>query len=583
MQYLTRYIKYIFSIILLLTFLQEINAQKQDNRINESEIFPLTTPQRTVSAHLIFLQSENYNPKKAAKALYPFGYGQKQREKLAIKLLQILDGKNLVVDTSLVPNTVEHYDSVSKTQRYYLFPSELPDVYLERKYIPVQKGYRWLYSRHTLKNIEKIHKEIYPFGLDKLLEMLPERANNKFLGLALWQYIGILIVIGLAFVLHWLFTFIFNTVIRKILARVFQRKQKWEKEFRKLIKAMARPASFFMLFWILSIILPVLQLPVWIAGNILLFIEIAQPVFIAVIATRLVDFVGSHLAKMAEKTKGTMDDQLIPLVRKTVKFLIVLVVSLVILQKLDFNVTTLLTGISIGGIAFALAAQDTIKNFFGSVTIFLDRPFQVGDWVVGSGVDGTVEEVGFRSTRVRTFHNSLVYIPNGKLADMTIDNMGLRAFRRFKTTISITYDTPPRLIDAYVTGLRKIVNMHPDTRKDSFHIYLNEFSASSLDILFYIFFEVPDWADELRARHEVMLATIKLAERLGVRFAFPTQTIHIEDMPGQESLTPQHQIMEGGKWKEETENFLDAYFKAERFQNRKYGGGKGFNFGEAGE
>lgn len=583
MQSFRTYTKYVFMICLVLFFIPKSNGQDKASNTNEHKIFPLTTPQRAVSAHLIFLQPENYNPSKAAKALNPMGYPLKQREKLAVKLLQIFDGKNLIIDTTLVPSQETYKDTLRDIYRYYPFPDELPDIYLERISLGSPQIEVWVYSKYTLKHIEKIHKEIYPFGLDKVLEMLPARANRKFLGLAVWQYVGVLILILLAFILHWLFTFIFNTVIRKILSRIFKRKQKWEKEFKKIINAMARPASFFMLFWILSVILPVLQLPIWIAGRALLFIEIAQPVFIVVIATRLVDFVGSHLARMAEKTKGTMDDQLIPLARKTIKFLIILIGTLVILDRLDFNVTTLLTGISIGGIAFALAAQDTIKNFFGSVTIFLDRPFQVGDWVVGSGVDGTVEEVGFRSTRVRTFHNSLVYIPNGKLADMTIDNMGLRAFRRFKTTISLTYDTPPRLIDAYIDGLRKIVATHPDTRKDSFHIYLNEFSASSLDILFYTFFEVPDWADELRARHEVMLAVIKLAENLGVRFAFPTQTLHIEEVPGQKSLTPNYEDIEDSKWQEKTENFLEAYFKAERFQNRKYGGGKGFNFGEAGE
>jgi MscS family membrane protein len=171
--------------------------------------------------------------------------------------------------------------------------------------------------------------------------------------------------------------------------------------------------------------------------------------------------------------------------------------------------------------------------------IFLDRPFQVGDWISSDGIDGTVEEVGFRSTLVRTFRNSLTSIPNGRLADHTIDNHGLRVYRRFNTHIAITYDTPPAVITTFVEGLKKIVTDHPDTRKDYFEIHLHEMGSSSLNILFYIFFQVPTWTDELICRHQVLLQVLRLAEALGVRFAFPTQTLHMETFPGQNSLTPE--------------------------------------------
>jgi MscS family membrane protein len=191
-------------------------------------------------------------------------------------------------------------------------------------------------------------------------------------------------------------------------------------------------------------------------------------------------------------------------------------------------------------LALALAAQDTIKNLFGSIMIFVDRPFQIGDWINFDGKDGTVEEVGFRSTRVRTFANSVISVPNGRIADMTVDNLGLRTYRRFTTSITITYDTPPALITAFVEGLRQIVANHPDTRKDYYHVYVNNLGSHSIDILFYIFFAVPGWPEELKARHEIILQSIELAETLGVRFAFPTQTIHMEDLPGQQTLSPQY-------------------------------------------
>ena len=178
-----------------------------------------------------------------------------------------------------------------------------------------------------------------------------------------------------------------------------------------------------------------------------------------------------------------MDEQLIPIIRRTLQGIVLAGGLIQVLSILEVNVTTLIAGISIGGLAIALAAQDTIKNLFGSLTIFMDKPFQIGDWINFSGVDGTVEEVGFRSTRVRTFANSLVYVPNGKLADMVVNNYGLRAFRRFKMTLTITYNTPPLLIEKYVEGVRAIIANHPAVRKPGFEVHLNSMSNSSLDIL----------------------------------------------------------------------------------------------------
>jgi MscS family membrane protein len=251
--------------------------------------------------------------------------------------------------------------------------------------------------------------------------------------------------------------------------------------------------------------------------------------------------VSVYFSKLAEKTESTLDDQLVPLLRKTLKAFVVIVGTLFVLKEgLEVDIVPLLTGLSIGGLAFALAAQDTIKNFFGSIMIFIDKPFQVGDWITSGDVDGTVEEVGFRSTRVRTFRNSVMYIPNGKIADATIDNHGLRHFRRFYTTLTITYDTPPQLIEVFVQGLRQIVEDHPHTRKNAYNIYFNNLSAYSQDIMFYIFFEVPNWTEELRCRHEILVSIVSLANSLGVRFAFPTQTLHMESFPEKNGLVPSY-------------------------------------------
>ena len=141
------------------------------------------------------------------------------------------------------------------------------------------------------------------------------------------------------------------------------------------------------------------------------------------------------------------------------------------------------------------------------------------------------------------------------LSNSNVDNHGLRQYRRFYTKLSITYDSPARLIEVFVKGVEQIVLKHPETRKDYYNIFLNDYAASSLDVMLYIFFEVPTWTDELRCRQEIMLEVNKLAEHLGVRFAFPTQTLHVEQMPGQLLLSPNY-----SESKEQMEKELEGFF-----------------------
>jgi len=320
----------------------------------------------------------------------------------------------------------------------------------------------------------------------------------------------------------------------------------------------ARPISFLVIFPLLILLVPVLQLPIVLNRYVILILRAIWPVFAIVFFYRVVDIISAYMAKLADRTESTLDDQLVPLVRKVLKTFVIIVGAIFILDNLEFDITGLIAGISIGGLAFALAAQDTIKNFFGSLMIFVDRPFQVGDWITSGDVDGTVEEVGFRSTRIRTFRNSLMYIPNGLITNQTIDNHGLRKYRRFFTHISLTYDTPPQLIQTFVDGLKEIVDRHPKTRKDFYEIHFNEMASSSLNVMFYIFFDVPTWSEELRARHEVLLSVVELAEELGVNFAFPTQTLHVETFPEKKGNSPEY-TTSGPQLRQKLEKYLSEH------------------------
>ena len=138
---------------------------------------------------------------------------------------------------------------------------------------------------------------------------------------------------------------------------------------------------------------------------------------------------------------------------------------LIVLQNMGVNVFSLLAGLGLGGLAFALAAKDTAANLFGSIMILTDRPFKIGDWVKMDGVEGTVEEIGFRSTRVRTFYNSLITIPNATIANVQIDNLGVRQYRRTTATLGVTYDTSMEKMNQFVEGIRKIIEGNADKIK----------------------------------------------------------------------------------------------------------------------
>jgi MscS family membrane protein len=237
------------------------------------------------------------------------------------------------------------------------------------------------------------------------------------------------------------------------------------------------------------------------------------------------------LDRRAAKTATKLDDQLVPIVRKSLKLVVSIIGTVFILQNLNVDVGSLLAGLGLGGLAFALAAKDTVANFFGSIMIFIDKPFHVGDWIqIGDDVEGTVEEVGFRTTRVRTFYNSMLTVPNARVTDSCVDNLGARQYRRYKADLSLTYNTPPAKISAFCEGVRQLIESLPGMRKDFYLVEFTEFGDSGLNIMVYSFMHTPDWDTELRVRTNFNLAILQLAEDLGVEFAFPTRTLHVDSV-----------------------------------------------------
>jgi len=357
-------------------------------------------------------------------------------------------------------------------------------------------------------------------------ENVPASMKEKFLFLYIWQWLGIIISILLGFVIKVGVKFLVDFL--RYLSR--RTSGKWLKE---VVNSFSGPAGWLaaILFWYLTVYAFGLE------GNALTVIRVILKISLSGVFLwllyRLLNVLSDFFIEAASETESTLDDQLLPLLSKTLKIFLIIFGVLVIIQNLGINVVSLLAGLGIGGFAVAFAAKDMVANFFGSLMILFDSPFQVGDWIKVGNAEGTVEEIGFRSTKIRTFYNSLISVPNADLATKEVDNMGRREYRRIREELGITYDTPPEKIEAFLEGVKNIIKANPYTRKDYFHVVFNSYGSSSLNILLYFFLKVSDWSAELVEKQNILIEILRLAEDLDISFAFPTQTVHIESTPAE--------------------------------------------------
>ena len=243
----------------------------------------------------------------------------------------------------------------------------------------------------------------------------------------------------------------------------------------------------------------------------------------------LVEVPSAWIAGAATRTESKFDDMLVPIIRKSLRVTLVILVLVQIAQILsDKPLTSILAGLGIGGLAFALAAQDSLKNIFGSVIIFIDKPFEMGDRVVIDGHDGGVEEVGLRSTKIRTLEGHLVTVPNGELANKTILNIGKRPFIRRIADITITYDTPPEKIDRALEILKAILDGHEGMKEDfPPRVYFSDFNAASLNLRVIYWYHPPNYWDFMAFSERFNKEVFRRFNEEGIDFAFPTQTVYL--------------------------------------------------------
>jgi len=245
---------------------------------------------------------------------------------------------------------------------------------------------------------------------------------------------------------------------------------------------------------------------------------------------RLIDGFSAYFSARAAHTQTALDDQLVPFMSKTLKIFLVFTLILVFAQNMGYSISGLIASLGIGGLAVAMAAKDTIANIFGSVMILIDRPFTVGDWIKTNEFEGVVEEVGFRSTRIRTFAKTLVNVPNSQLANMVIDNIDAMPKRRVKMRIGITYHTTPEKMQQAITAIEKILKNHVGVDQVFSLVKFDAFEDSSLSIFLYYFTKSTHWDEYLQVRQEINLEIMQALEKLKLEFAFPSRSLYLHDM-----------------------------------------------------
>jgi MscS family membrane protein len=361
------------------------------------------------------------------------------------------------------------------------------------------------------------------FFLYSQKSLLPER----MLQYSVWRYTLIVIVVVLVYLaIRQIGTFLTRmTIVLK--------DSKENVRLRLVLEAAIWPLRLLLFNVAIYAAKEVLAFPPLAEKSADILVNVLSTLAIMLFVYRLIELMVFELTKYAARDDNLLDQSFVQMMRMITKIIVIIVGTIYLLRAVSGKpLSALLAGLGIGGIAVALAAQDTLKNFFGSLMIMLDKPFTIGQRVTFGGVDGTVEEIGFRSTRVRTLTGHLVTVPNEKVASESVENIGWRPSIRRLANITITYDTPPDKVEKALSIIREILDNHEGIDPDfPPRVFFNEFNDASLNLIMLYWYHPPDWAAYMEFSERVNLQIMRAFEAEGIEFAFPTATNYLAQDP----------------------------------------------------
>jgi len=333
-----------------------------------------------------------------------------------------------------------------------------------------------------------------------------------------------------------LLTLLLDFVQFRVLARVRRRAEQSKNPYDDaLVYALRKPLR--LLIWVIGILFAAQLLRSQTQAEIFGFIEKARFVGIVVAVawflTRLVHGAEKHVARHVVEGREPMDQATAEALSKLARISIIITAALVSLQSMGIEITAVLTFGGIGGLAVGLAARDLLANFFGGFTVYMDRPFAVGDWISSPDrpIEGVVEHIGWRQTRIRKFDKRPIYVPNSTFSTITVENPSRMTHRRINETIGVRYDDAQQVL-GIVGAVESMLREHPDIdQTQTLMVYFNAFAPSSLDFFIYTFTRTTVWAEYHRVKQDVLLRIEAIIRAAGAEIAFPTQTLVVPQLP----------------------------------------------------
>ncbi len=385
-----------------------------------------------------------------------------------------------------------------------------------------------LWSRIGAASTAAAEEESIREWLDRTLaEAIPALGAQVF-GNPVWRYAAAAITL-LAIVL-----------LRRILMRLMIRGLRQVTSRTKttlddqLVDALNPPLGYFLGFVGLYVASEWLELSPGVEEAIWVVLRLGGIICASWALLRSTSLITALFGGLAKRTESELDDHLVPLIGRIARVAIGLVMIILVIQELGFNVTGLITGLGVGGLAFALAAKDTLANWFGALMIYTDRPFDVGDWIKSPSLEGVVEDIGLRSTRIRTFAKTVISVPNSHLANEVVENFSRMPIRRVYFNLGVTYATSPAMMREAVARIQDILREHDGVDQTFWLVKFTDFGDSALKIMLYYFTTTTDWARYLQIRGDINLMIMDALEEIGVGIAFPSQSVYIEQVDKEE-------------------------------------------------
>lgn len=340
-----------------------------------------------------------------------------------------------------------------------------------------------------------------------------------------WQWLALPLLVAVA----WMLGSLVSRIARSMLERLVRRTSaEWDDI---LLAQVSGPLTLAAALLIAAILIPLLGLYAQAQALVGRVLRAGGALVLFWALWRSVDVGYALLVQSRWARRTSSATAILPILSRAAKVAVVALALVAILSMLGYPVAGLLTGLGLGGLAVALAAQKTVENLFGAVSIGLDQPFREGDFVKIEDFVGTVETIGLRSTRIRTLDRTIITMPNGKLADMRVESFAVRDRLRFAAVLGLVYGTTAAQMRDVLAGWERVLRAQPKIWPDAVTVRFSAFGASSLDIEVMAWFQTTDWGEFQRIREGVLLQFMEVVEQAGTAFALPTRTVHLVTPP----------------------------------------------------